>query len=633
MIEVKCMLNRSLFQWLALSITSCLFISASAQATGLQLLDAARGQDWTTIHSLLENGDVNVNATEADGSTALTYASYRDELETVQRLLDAGADPDIANVYGITPLFLAIENRSAAMVNKLLKGGADPNSATWSGETLLMATARMGFMEAMQMHLDNGVDVNAQDPRRGQTALMWSISYGYPQAARLLIEHGADVNARTIRLKEDFTPLVLEGYMGTTIHTVPMGGYTPLLFAAKMGDIETAELLLEKGADVNSASQTDGSPLLIAASQGHEDLAVYLLEQGADPNAVDGNGMTALHYALRDGIKVLHGRHIDDKTMVCNFANENFLCKPFEVLNEEQREYMKVPNAEVYIVEPHSGNRYSYKGDKLMPGHNMHKLIGALLERGADPNAKMKQPPASLRLDVNPWFSIENATPFFLAAASQDLDAVAVLLEEGANPLVKTDLEEGLFIKQVNFPAEDNMVVGNATSLMAAVGIGRRSDMTFDEEEKALEIVRILVSLGADVNDATESGWTALHAAAFVGANKIIRYLVEEGANINALNGCKQTAMSLALANDSTGLLDRTLPRPATAELLLELGADITPPIGLVGVCIPGRGGLEADDTRFRAKVRERIDPVKLELERRRQNWPAGIDGISSLRG
>ena len=627
------MLHRKLFQWLTILFFSSLFFTGIANANEQQLLEAARAQNWTTLHSLLENGNIDVNATEADGATALIYASYRDELETVQRLLDAGADPDIANEYGITPLFLAMENRSTAMVNQLLEGGANPDSATWSGETLLMAATRMGFMEAIDMLLEHGVNLNAQDPRRGQSALMWAISFGYPEIARKFIEHGADVNARTIRLNEEFTPLVLEGYMGTTIHTVPMGGYTPLLFAAKNGDIDTAKLLLEHGADINISSETDGDPLLIAASQGHEDLAVFLLEQGADPNAVDGNGMTALHYALRDGIKVLHGRHIEDKRMVCNFANETFLCKPYEVLNEEQLEYMNVPNAEVYIVEPDSGSKYSYKGDKLMPGHNMHKLIGALLERGADPNAQMKQPPASLRLEITPWFSIENATPFFLAAASQDVDAVAVLLEEGAEPIVKTSLDGGLFTKQVNFPAEDNMVVGNATALMAAAGIGRRSDMTFEEEENALEIAKILVSLGENVNDATESGWTALHAAAFVGANSIIRYLVEQGADVNAVNGCGQTAMSLALANDSNGLLDRTLPRPATAEVLLELGADIEPPTGPVGVCIPGRGGLEADDTRIRQKVRERITPVKQELERRRQNWPAGIDGISSLRG
>jgi hypothetical protein len=411
----------------------------------------------------------------------------------------------------------------------------------------------------------------------------------------------------------------VEGYMGTTVHTVPMGGYTPLLFAAQAGDVATARMLVEHGANVNVISETDGSPLIMAASQGHEDLAIYLLEAGADPNAVDGNGMTALHYALRDGIKVLHGLIITDKTMVCNFANEDFLCKPLEVLNEEQLAYMKVPNAEVYVVKP--GFKYGYNSDKSMPGPNMHNLIGALLASGADPNAKMKFPPEALRLDINPWFTLKDATPFFLAAAAQDNVAAAMLMEEGADPLVNTVIDKDIFNRQLTFPAEDNMVVGNATSLMAAVGLGRRSDMTIDEEDSALQIAQRLIKLGADVNAATETGWTALHAAAFVGANKLIKLLVEEGANVNVMNGCGQTPMGLALANDSTGLLDRTLPRPETAELLLELGAGETPPSGPLGQCVPGRGGLEVDDTRYRVKVRERLKPVILELELRKQKW------------
>ncbi len=591
------------------------------QAQDMMLIKAIKSQDWVAINALIKDGNADVNATEADGTSVLAHAVYRDHTESVKALLGAGADPDLANDYGITPMNLAMENRSLAMVRLLLDAGADPNAANWSGETLLMTSARTGFSEAMELLLDAGADVNVQDPRRHQSALMWAIAFNNPQGAKVLIDHGADVNASSIQLKESFNPLQLEGYGGTTIDSISMGGYTPLLFASRVGDLETARVLIEHGADVNARSVGDGTPLIMAASQGHEDLALYLLSEGANPNVADGNGMTPLHYALRDGIKILHGRIIADKTMVCNFANETFLCKPYEILNEEQREYMKVRNAEVFTVEPESGFKYGYKGDKLMPGHNMHRLIGALLAAGANPNARMKQPPGALRLDITPWFTLNNATPFFLAAAAQDEVAAAMLLEHSAEALMTTRIDDQLFNKQLNLPAEDNMVVANATTLMAAVGIGRRSDMTFGEEDNALQIARRLVDMGADVNAKTESGWTALHAAAFIGANKLIRFLVEEGAEVNVMNGCGQTPMGFALANDSAGMLDRTLPKPATAELLLELGAGTVPPSGPHGVCVPGRGGLEADDTRFRTKVKERLVPVKAELERRKAQW------------
>ena len=598
------------------------FSTSTIANSGLELIDAARDQDWALMQNLLNDGGIDVNAAEADGATALAHAVYRDHVESVKALLKAGADPNIANDYGVSPLSLAIENHSVSMVELLLDGDADPNATNWSGESVLMTSAWAGLIEAMELLIDHGADINYQDPRRNQSALMWAISFGHPEAMRILIDYGADVNASTIRLNEEFTPLEIEGYEGSTIHAVPMGGYTPLLFAARVGDLESARLLIEHGADVNAKSTSDGDPLIMAASQGYEDLAIYFLEQGADPNVTDRNGMSALHYALRDGIKILHGRIITDKTMACNFADESFLCKPYEILNEEQREYIKDPDSDVDTVEVNSDFKYGYMGDKLMPGHNMHRLVGELLARGADPNARMKHPPDALRLDVNTWFALQNATPFFLAAAAQDEVAVAMLLEHDADPLITTDINNELFEKQLGLPAGDNMVVGNATTLMAAMGIGRRSDMTFDEEENALRIARRLVSTGADVNAVTVSGWTALHAAAFVGANKLIRFLVEQGAEVNVMNGCGQTPMGLALANDSTGLLDRTLPRPATAETLLELGAGLTPPSGPVGECIHGRGGLEADDTHFRPKVKQRLVPVLAELERRKSLWP-----------
>ncbi len=596
-------------------VLALMSINGVSNAAGLKLIDAVRDQDWSLVGDLLKDRDTDVNAREADGATALAHAVYRDHVESVKALLDAGADPDLANDYGITPMNLAMENRSLSMVKLLLGAGADPNAANWSGETLLMTAARTGFADAMEVLLDAGADVNAQDPRRHQTALMWAISFGYPEGAKTLVEHGADVNAKTIRLNEDFTPLQLEGYEGSVVHSVPMGGYTPLLFAARTGNMEMSKLLLDNGANVNVVSETDGSPLLMAASQGYEDLALYFLEQGADPNVTDDNGMTPLHYTMRTGIKALHGQYTTEKDMVCNYGGENFLCRPYETLNQEQLDYLGSPESEVYVVKPKI-----YDRSKPLPGPNMLKLAAALIDAGADPNAKMKYPPAALRLERNPWFSMNNATPFFLAAASQDLDAVSILLEEGAEPIMQTEMPRDLFAVQAENPMEDNSVVGNANTLMAAVGMGRRSDLTLDEEDRAVEIVKILISQGADVNEATESGWTALHAAAFLGSDKLVRLLVEEGADIDAQTACGRTPISLALADSTAGMLDRTLPRLETVELLLDLGAGLKPPPRPVGYCIGGRGGLENDEAQNQL-VKNAIEAVKQKLEERKANW------------
>ena len=584
-------------------------------ASESNLIDAARDQDWTLVQSLLKVRGTDVNVTEPDGTTALFHAVYRDNVESVKALLDKGANPNMANDYGITPMSLAMENHSLPMVKLLLEEGADANAANWSGESLLMTSARTGFTEAMKLLLDHGADVNFQDLRRNQSALMWAISFGYPDAAKFLIDRGADVNTSTIQLKENFTPLQLEGYEGSTVTTLPMGGYTPLLFAARNGDMETSKYLVDRGANVNAVSQTDGNPLLMAASQGYEDLALYFLTKGADPNVTDENGMTSLHYAMRTGIRALHGLYTTDKDLYCNFGGENFLCRPYETLNEQQREYVASPEAEVYLVKPKL-----YDRSKPLPGPNMLKLASALIDAGADPNAKMKYPPAALRLERNPWFSMNNATPFFLAAASQDLDAISILLEEGAEPIMTTEMPRELFSAQSALPAEDNSVVGNATTLMAAVGMGRRADMTINEEENAVKIAEILISQGADVNESTESGWTALHAAAFLGSDMLIKLLVENGADIDATTACGRTPISLALADSTEGMLDRTLPRIDTANLLLDLGAGLKPPSPPVGYCIGGRGGLE-NDTAQNQLVLDAIKVVNQRLEERKAKW------------
>ena len=127
------------------------------------------------------------------------------------------------------------------------------------------------------------------------------------------------------------------------------------MFAARVGDMQTLQLLISRGADINTTSRDDGSAMLIAAAFGHEKLALYLLNQGSDPNITDANGMTTLHYAMRDGLKVLHGYEIDFSTRVCGYAL-NSRCKSLASISEEDRMLLKDPslntNLRLYIVEP-----------------------------------------------------------------------------------------------------------------------------------------------------------------------------------------------------------------------------------------------------------------------------------------
>jgi len=570
-------------------------LTCHAETSALQLVDYAKKQDWETVQSLL-NQKSDVNIAQPDGTTALAWTVYWDDLKITELLIHAGADANAGNYLGVTPLILATRNRNTAMVTALLNAGADPNQAMWSGETVLMTAARTGVVEIISLLLDHGANINTREPRRGHGALMWAISFGHPDAARLLIERGADISARTMKLteKEAYTPMLMEGY-GGKVEGIAQGGYTALMFAARAGDIVTARILLDRGAAINDVSVEDGTALVIASAWGHEDLAMQLLEQGADPHIPDANGLTALHYTMRDGLKLLLGYELVTETHVCGFAANNH-CKPVAALTDAEQVTLKDTSSGLYIVKNQVNVDYDGRERVILPGSNMYELAEALLARGADVNAAMKYPPAHLRLDHLSWMNLAGATPFFLATASLDESAIDMMLEYGADPLVKTEVDHAVFMTQTREYTDDNQIVGNATPLMVAVGLGKQNRFTPEQEARSLAVVKKLIALGADVNEATATGWTALHAAAINGTNSLIELLVENGARLDVQNGCGRTPLSLAEAENDVGLINRSRPKESTVTLLRKLGAGKSSSAGPVGECVVGRYQYQPDE-------------------------------------
>ena len=286
--------------------------AASAQTPDLRLVETVKRQQLQAVAALLDAAGgpdgVDVNATQLDGATALHWAAYHDDLETARRLADAGAHAGAANDLGVTPLALACDNGSPGMVGLLLASGADPGAAVETGETVLMTCARTGDVEAVRGLLDAGADVNARESLEQQTALMWAAAQGHADVVELLIDHGADVGARSRsrrfvisrRLQSELRYGELGRSYGTDAEETQIGGFTPLLFAARNGDAEVARRLLDGGADANDTAPDGASALVVAAHSGHRELALFLLERGANPNA-SGAGYTALHAAVLTG--------------------------------------------------------------------------------------------------------------------------------------------------------------------------------------------------------------------------------------------------------------------------------------------------------------------------------------------
>jgi len=267
-------------------------LALAAAVSAAPLVDAVKSGDRTAAMAMLDKR-VDVNAAEADGTTALHWAVQRGDLDLVQRLIRAGANVKAKNDYGSTPMSEAAVLARPPILEALLKAGADVESPNADGQTALMVVARTSQVDAARLLIARGANVNAVEKWRGQTALMWAVAQNQPAMVKELIAHGADVNARSTinNWQRQVTAEPRAIYR-------PAGGLTPLLYAAREGCAECARLLVDAGADLNLGDPENISPLLMAIMNGRFDTASYLIKKGASPNKWDFWGRAPLYMAV-----------------------------------------------------------------------------------------------------------------------------------------------------------------------------------------------------------------------------------------------------------------------------------------------------------------------------------------------
>lgn len=267
------------------------------------VIHAAKQADWEELQVLLNDG-ADPNAAYGDGTTSLHWASYHDDISGVKMLTAAGAEVDATNDLGVTPLWLAAENGNSAITKLLLDRGSDPNIALTSGETVVMTAAQSGNPEVVRLVLAAGGDPN-KTATRNQTALMWAAEQGDSEVVRSLLEYGADVSARTATREQLMKSDKEQESHPEYKHWVVVGGNTPLIFAARSGDLESVTYIVDAGADVNELTALGTSPLIMAVNSGNPEVVEYLIERGADIES-DVSGHTALHDAvLRGNLEVV----------------------------------------------------------------------------------------------------------------------------------------------------------------------------------------------------------------------------------------------------------------------------------------------------------------------------------------
>ena len=438
---------------------------------------------------------------------------------------------------GTTPLHRAAQRGDLALVRQLLAAGADPVARTRYGVTPLELASAGAGPEVVEALLAAGADANSVT-REGETVLMAASRAGNVGAVRALLARGASPN-----LAEEWQ------------------GQTALMWAAAANHADVVRALLEAGATADVPAKTfPGQPRLprgqgvaiqaahsnfpkggltalhFAAREGAIDAARALAAAGATLDVADPDGITPLHLAIINA-------HFDVAAVLIDGGAD---------VNKADR----VGRTPLFMAADANSMEWLFSRPIPEPSGELDALDVAtrLLDKGAQVDAALTGRPFILHHNATGNRNIaEGATPFFKAATTSDLPMMRLLLERGANPLSTTR--------------------NGTTALMALAGLNWVEISSLGTEEESIEGITLLLARGADVNAANSLGETAMHGAAQRGANRIVQFLADRGAQLDAVNKDGRTPSDEARGQADTSAEDnvRRPEHKATQALLQQL--------------------------------------------------------------
>jgi ankyrin repeat protein len=483
-----------------------------------------------TVRTLLASALLSASVLPAAAADApVADAAQHQDWTKVTALVAGRADVNGRQPDGATALAWAAHWNNVDAAEALVKAGADANAANDLGIAPLALAAKNGSLPMVALLLTAGADPNAKSTG-GETPLMTAAITGSAGVVKTLVAHGADVNAATVRSKQTAVmwavserhPSVVQALVeaGADLEARTAGGFTALLFAARQGDAGSTRVLLDGGAKIDAAGRDMNTPLVVAAASAREDVALLLLERGANPNA-DAAGYTPLHAAVPRNLPRLV------KALLAGGAHPD----------------ARLKNAPGFLFGSNRG-----AGSEVVPVSADELQAGVAGTVGARPTAG----------------SLAGATPFWLAAKNVNVPIMEALIAAGADPTLTTD--------------------NGTTPLMAAAGLlqvqgsrTRRADVSQFysnwNEADSLDAVTFLLARGADAKAVNKSAQTALHGAAYMGANSVVQVLIDRGAAIDARDAQGQTPFRIAEGHLNVAGQGVT-EWPKTAAFLRTLGAD-----------------------------------------------------------
>ena len=508
-------------------------VVTSGAAGKSDVADAAMRGDKAAVQKLITQ-KVDVNAPQNDGATALHWAVYRGDKELVAMLVRAGANPKAANRQGSTPLWLASINGDAAIIAGLLEAGADANEKLPLGRTPLMIAARTGNVDAIKTLLDNGAEVNAKETQRGTTPLMWAADEGHSAAVQLLIERGADIKAKSNPAPRGRGPALGKANdprKAVAAQGAALAAGNPVSQILRDGD--TPNNAGRGGRNGGRGGNAGGggrggadSPTGAAGDDQQDDAAAAVGFTRGRQAPIDGGGLTPLIYAARandiESVKVLLAAGAD--------INQTTAYGWSPLLVATQNRYYKLG---AYLLERGADPNLGQQGWMGPPvhrhrqsQHRERRLSGAQGRHG---------PPGFIKLlldkGANVNARVKDSTETRTVFTNQWLD------ENGATAFLRAsqsgDVELMKLLLSRGADPKINTLL-NVTPLHVAAGIGWVEGITYEwSQESTLAAVKMLLDLGLEVNLQADTGRTAMHGAAHKGRSDVVQALFDKGGRVD----------------------------------------------------------------------------------------------------
>ncbi|XP_070579675.1 transient receptor potential cation channel subfamily A member 1-like [Ptychodera flava] len=581
----------------------------------MTIWQAARLGRTDVIQNILLHQPFLLDKTDVNGASALHYAVRYNNEDSVEELLNQGAEPKTRiQEHLISPLHLAAKRNYTCVMKLLLRNGAEVSARDINGMVPLHVSAKKGNREATEVLLvSRDSDVNVKDYDM-MTPLHQAAMQGNVELCKILVEHGADVRAKEIN---DITPIMFAAIRGN-IETIKLlfevgkeqniepeaflediddEGSNALHLAVAAGHLEVARLCLDLGADIESTKFTGFTSLHIASVYGNAEMATMLIERGANVNAKDGEHMTPLHRAsMYSRMDVMH--LLCKKGALLEARDLEFFTTLLAAAWKGQikaAQFLIQQGADVTVCDRDmktclhwavEGNHFDFikmlldkTGMQLLnrKDKNEQTAVHCAAEAGS---AKILRLLLELKADVN-WKDSEEQLPLHVAAHNGCLECVRLLVEATPTRINEDDIDGNTPLLLAAEKGHDKVVqhLLKVGADISSKDENRRTSLALAAKEGRTDTVKVLLKNHAEIDAVDKNRNTPLHLSAGKGHVEVTRLLLDNGANANILNDGGNSALDHATVNLEEDTAATIVTHKVWKEVVSQPSIDGYPPL------------------------------------------------------